>query len=264
MHMKAILFDLDGTLLASETESQISAYMKRLVAYAQRNLPLYAATMAQDISAAVEQLMGDTCPDTSVADKFWACYCARTGAARQEIESALDTFYRTEYGEVGAGYTPVPQILEAVALCKTRGYQLAVATNSFYPLAAVEWRIRWAGLNPADFACITHYGNMCFTKSNPAYYLETAALLGVPPQECAMVGNDGYFDMIAGEVGMRTFLLTNYLENGEEYCGPRGDYHALLDWLGALPFAPADGRKQQEHQHIDYDDACAGRRRKQI
>lgn len=234
MKVKAVLFDLDGTLLASDFEEQINAYMRRLVTYVQRHLPAYAATLPRDINKAIMELLSDPCPDTTVADKFWARYCIRTGAVRQEMEPVLNRFYETEYGEVGASYRPVPQMLEAVALCRRRGNKTAVATNSLYPLSAIEWRIRWAGLKPADFDCITHYDNMRFAKPNPAYYREAAALLGVPEQACVMVGNDIDNDMIAAQTGMRTFLLTDFLEGMEEYTGPRGGYDMLLEWMETL------------------------------
>ena len=37
--------------------------------------------------------------------------------------------------------------------------------------------------------------------------------LSLAPEECAMIGNDADEDMVAGELGMRTFLLTDCLLN---------------------------------------------------
>lgn len=231
---QAILFDLDGTLLASELEEQITRYLQRLTLYAREHLPAQADTLAQDIMGAVKALVDDHDPCATVDEKFFSRYCAQTDTRREEVEPVLDRFYATVYGEVGEAYAPVPQILEAVKLCGQKGLKMCVATNCFYPLRAVEWRIRWAGLDPEDFQLITHYENMHFTKPSLAYFREAAVHLGVPPAKCAMVGNDCLDDMVAAELGMQTFLLTPFLLHDTGYDGPRGGYVDLLEWVKTL------------------------------
>lgn len=230
--MEAVLFDLDGTLLASDFEEQIEKYMRRLSAYAASFAPELAPTLMRDMMGAVSDCMRERDMRTTVSEKFWKSYCGRTGAEREFLEPRFDVFYREEYGEIGAHYTPVPQMQEAVRILKAAGKKLCVATNCFYPAAAVEWRLRWAGLEPADFDAITHYENMHITKPHPEYFSEAAALLGVVDHACVMVGNNGKEDMTAGRTGMETFLLETFLIGGEDYKGPRGGYDDLLEWLG--------------------------------
>lgn len=232
--MQAVLFDLDGTLLASDIEGQLKQYLARLTGHAQAHFPELADSLAADVMQTVRSLIDDADPQKLVADRYWERYCARTGADRRRAEPLFDLFYENEYAEVGNAYTPVPQIAQAVALCRRRGLKLCVATNCFYPLAAIHWRVRWAGLDPADFDCITHYYNMRSTKPSLGYYREAAALLGVPESQCAMVGNDGLDDMPAAELGMQTFLLTPFALHDGEYTGDRGGYDELLGWLGSL------------------------------
>ena len=52
-------------------------------------------------------------------------------------------------------------------------------------------------------------------------------LLDLEPENCLMIGNDVQEDLVAGQLGMKTFLVTDYLINrtGEE---PR------CDWQGTL------------------------------
>ena len=61
--------------------------------------------------------------------------------------------------------------------------------------------------------------------------------LGLEPDHCLMVGNDVGEDMIAGKLGMKTFLLTDCLINrvGEEIAQyPHGSFEALERYILAL------------------------------
>ena len=61
---------------------------------------------------------------------------------------------------------------------------MVLATNSIFPRIATENRIRWAGLEPDDFALITTYENSTYCKPNPAYYREVLGKLGLEAEEC--------------------------------------------------------------------------------
>ena len=74
-------------------------------------------------------------------------------------------------------------------------------------------RITWAGADPNDFELITSYENSVYCKPNPEYYTDIAKKLGVVPEECLMIGNDVDEDMIAEQVGMSVFLLTDNMIN---------------------------------------------------
>lgn len=232
--IKAILFDLDGTLLPGDLNTQLGAYLSRLKAYAEAFVPELAPTLKRDIPEICMELVADKNPNTTVFDKFWSRYCARTGADVEQVEPLFETFYQTDYGRVGEMYTPVPAIAEAIALCRARKWKRIVATNSFYPRSAIEWRLKWAGLAPEAFDDVTSYTNMHFTKPHAEYYREAAALAGTAPEECAMVGNHGAEDMSAGKLGMKTFLLTDFAMEDEGYAGDRGSYQELLAWLQKL------------------------------
>lgn len=149
----------------------------------------------------------------------------------QEI---FQSFYENEFQDARALCGFQPLAAEAVHALKARGYRVALATNPIFPAIATQSRIRWAGLLPEDFALCTTYENTAYCKPNPAYYADVAARLGVAPQECLMVGNDVQEDMIASQLGMRVFLLTDCLINRthvplESY--PHGGFPELLDSL---------------------------------
>ena len=99
---------------------------------------------------------------------------------------------------------------------------------------ATTQRIRWAGLDPADFETVTTYENSRFCKPDPRYYREILNNAGLAPEECIMVGNDVREDMAAQTLGMQVFLLTDCLlhaEGKDLSRWPRGGFKELRKYL---------------------------------
>lgn len=114
---------------------------------------------------------------------------------------------------------------------------MALATNPIFPARATQWRIQWAGLQPEDFELYTTYENSTHSKPNPNYNRDVLTQLKVKPEECLMVGNDVGEDMIAEQLGMKVFLLTDCLINktGEDIDQyPHGGFDALAELLSTL------------------------------
>ncbi|MBQ3665966.1 MAG: HAD hydrolase-like protein [Lachnospiraceae bacterium] len=100
-----------------------------------------------------------------------------------------------------------------------------------------ESRIRWAGLVPEDFEMYTAYENTNYAKPNPDYYRDLMNRLGLKANECIMVGNDVDEDMIAKEVGMNVFLLSDCIVNrkGKDISVyPNGNCEELEKYISLL------------------------------
>ena len=128
----------------------------------------------------------------------------------------------------------VPQAAEAVKRAKALGFRTVLATNPIFPAVATESRVRWAGLQPEDFALITTYEDTRHCKPNPDYYRDILERLRLSPEECLMVGNDATEDLAAASAGLEVFLLTDCLINREgkdltPY--PHGGFEELLAYL---------------------------------
>jgi len=147
------------------------------------------------------------------------------------VEGACDSFYTNEFNAVRSivRHSDVPARL--VRELAAKGYVVALATNPLFPECAVESRLGWIGLEASDFAHITHYSNSSFCKPNLSYYNEVLSAIGKPPERCVMIGNNPAEDMIAGELGMQTLLVTDCLENeaGEDISGFRQGSLAELE-----------------------------------
>ena len=234
-NIKAVLFDLDGTLLPMDMDKFIADYMKRLCAFlAPRGYepPLVAEAMWHGIGAMVKN---DGSRTNEAA--FWEVFTKRFGESAINEKEALVDFYRNEFPKIqpSCGYTPKAK--EAVDAIKALGYRVILATNPLFPAMATEHRIHWAGFDPSEFEFFTAYENSRHCKPNLDYYRDVLAKAGLDGKDCLMVGNDAEEDMIAEKLGMRVFLLTDCLLNKKnldvaEY--PQGGFDELIDFVSNL------------------------------
>lgn len=230
--IKAVLFDLDGTLLPMDQDLFTKTYFKQLAA---KLIPYgYDADKlidgVWDGTAAMVQNEGQDTNETV----FWRCFSHIFGEKVYSDKPLFDEYYQTDFQKVSqvCGFTP--QAKATVDAVKKHGFPIVLATNPIFPAAATESRIRWAGLRPEDFAFYTSYENTCYCKPNPAYYEDISMRLGCQPQECLMVGNDVEEDMIAGTIGMDVFLLTDCLinrKNTDISLFPQGGFDELMQYI---------------------------------
>lgn len=214
MKIKTVFFDLDGTLLPMDQEIFIKAYLGGLVkTLAPRG---YDPSGVADALWASTRAMMKNDGRVSNEEVFWQSFCQILGDRVREEEPLLEEFYKGEFQSVKdvCGYTP--RARELVDRIKAAGLQVILATSPLFPKVATDSRIRWAGLKPEDFAYVTTYENSKYCKPNPLYYTDLCEKLGLDPREVVMIGNDVGDDMVAGEVGMHLFLLTDCLINRKE------------------------------------------------
>lgn len=233
MSLKAILFDLDGTLLPMEQEHFVNAYFGGLGAR--------LAPHGYDPQALVKAIWQGTAAMVKNDGKktneevFWEAFVAIFGERVRADIPLFDAFYREDFAgcvQRSCGFDSRARAV--VDLVKQKGWQAVLATNPLFPSIATELRMRHAGLCPSDFALYTTYENARYCKPNLHYYRDILAQLSLSPEECLMVGNDVGEDMVVEEMGMRVFLLTDCLinkGNADISRYPQGDFDALLAFL---------------------------------
>lgn len=236
MTLTTILFDLDGTLLPMDQEEFIKSYFGRLC----RKMAAHGYDPEKLVdtiwrgTAAVIKNTGNELNETV----FWQTAASVYGDTILKDKGLFDEFYETEFDKVKEVCTPNPAAAETVRALTAAGYRVVLATNPIFPSVATEYRIRWTGLTPEDFALYTTYENIHRAKPNPEYYRVIAERLGVRPEECLMVGNDVDDDMVAKAVGMEVFLLTDCLINksGTDISKfPNGGFSELRKYIEKHP-----------------------------
>lgn len=211
MELQAVWFDLDGTLLPMDQDAFVRAYFSLLARWAAPRgyePGKLADTVWQGTAAMIHN-------DGRRANEavFWQAFVDAYGETALADRPFFDAFYREAFQRARTACGFAPQASQAVRLVRDKGFRAVLATNPVFPAAATESRIRWAGLSPEDFEAYTTYENASFCKPNLRYFEELAARLGLAPEACLMVGNDVEEDMVARELGMRVFLLTDCLRN---------------------------------------------------
>lgn len=225
--IRACLFDLDGTLLPLDTESFVRIYLKELAGKVKHLIA--PDKLIQSIWEATEAMIKSEEEKQTNEQIFEREFIKRTGLDRETIWPSFNQFYEQDFPKLSKYTKASPWSRKVVQAAIDHGYKVAVATNPVFPRAAIMERLKWAGIDDLPFEWVTVYEEAHFCKPNPKYYLEVAAKIGVPPEECVMIGNDMQEDMVAGTTGMKTYFLKS------EYQIDRGRPVYPIDDAGDLP-----------------------------
>lgn len=230
-----VLFDLDGTLLPMDQEAFTRGYFKLLAAKLAPH-GYKPKQLVEAIWTGTEAMVRNDGSRTNEA-AFWDKFASIYGEKAKADEPLFVDFYANEFNQAQSICGHDPRAAEIVHSLQKRSYRVVLATNPIFPRIATENRIRWAGLEPDDFALITTYENSTYCKPNPAYYCEILERLGLKAEECLMVGNDVVEDGAAQKLGIPVFFLTPCLINpqGKDISAiPHGSFDELAAFLDQL------------------------------
>lgn len=233
--MKAILFDLDGTLLPIDIEQFMNLYFYEM--YKNFEDILDRETLVNHVMKATAIMVKDTSLRTN-EEVFMDAYEMLIGSDISDHKARWDKFYAGSYKNVQASSKTSAEMIEAVSLLKVKGYQLVLVTNPLFPEYAITQRIGWAGLSVDDFDYVTSFEKNSACKPQLRIYEEVMSHMSLKAEACMMVGNDVQEDMIAGRLGMATYLVTEHILHRTEepivadYQGNYSDFLAFVKGLG--------------------------------
>lgn len=208
-----ILFDLDGTLLPLDHDAFIHGYFDLF--------GKHCASLGYEVEAAIEGMFAGMKAmifegegTSTNKERFDRAFSAVSGIDSESFNARFASFYRGEFNQLERAATRSERAIEVVEYLDDKGYELVLATAPLFPWQATHERIRWAGLEPAHFKTITTYERCRYTKPHLSYYKDLLEEIGREAEECLMVGNDVDEDMVALQLGMSTYLVTDCLING--------------------------------------------------
>ena len=233
--LKAVFFDLDGTLLPMDNDAFTKGYFKMLIKkLAPRGYE--GQTLIDAIWTGTAAMVRNDGSRTNY-EAFWETFAATLGERVYEDQPLFEEFYNVDFNAAASLCGSREISGRAVREIKDMGLRVILASNPIFPMQAQLNRMGWAGVDPADFELITSYEESRYCKPNPKYYSELCKQLGLEPEECLMVGNDVDEDMVAQTLGMKVFLLTYDMINRHDKpidCYPHGTMEAALEYISSL------------------------------
>ena len=232
MKIKAVLFDLDGTLLPMKQEDFVKAYFGGI---AKRLAP--RGYQPQSLINAIYKGTGAMVLNNSQYNNesvFWNVFAEIFGEDKRADIKYFDEYYTLDFDDVKNVCGFNKDVSKVVKEIKDMGFRVALATNPIFPAIATRKRIQWTGLQPEDFEFITTYENSNRCKPNLEYYKQILAKLKLSAEECLMVGNDVDEDMVAKDLGMHVFLLTDNVinkNNLDTSVYPQGGFVDLMNYI---------------------------------
>lgn len=233
--MKAILFDLDGTLLPLDEKLFVDIYFTELSkVFSEYNIE--SNKLVEAIWTTTHEIIKNDGKRTN-EEAFWEKFKSIINIDLLNIKEVLEKFYANEFfTKLKKCSTENNLAKVAVNLAKKNGRKVVLATNPVFPIDALV-RLKWTGLDIDDFDYVTHYSNSSFSKPNPKYYLDLCKKLNVEPKDCLMIGNDERQDIFAASsAGMNCYLVTDYLYTYPECkvnC-EKGSFEDLIEKLKTL------------------------------
>lgn len=168
--IKAVLFDLDGTLVNSLKD--LATGVNHTLAY--YGYPVHAVDKYRYFAGdGIPKMIERALPENS--------------RSREIIEKCRDTFL-LYYGEHYADYTaPYIGVPETVSALKAMGIKLAVVSNKAQAMADIVV----SKLYPKTFDIVAGKRENYNTKPDPALTLEIIKELSLKPCECLFCGDSG-------------------------------------------------------------------------
>ncbi len=226
--IKAVLFDLDDTLLSNEMATFLPAYLQKLGEHMAEFAP--PERLVAELMAGTQEMLQNRDPDRTLQQSFADRFYPALEWDEQEMLPYFEDFYTWVFPELSRITSPRPEARQALEAAVEAGYELAIATNPLFPRMAIEERLRWAGV-PAErypYSLISSYESFHFAKPHPEYFVELVGRLGLRLAEAAMVGDDAENDILpARSLGVATFRIDGD-SDGE---GPGGALQDAIRWF---------------------------------
>jgi FMN phosphatase YigB (HAD superfamily) len=230
--VRAILFDLDGTLLNVEMNAYIFGYAEGLArCFADLT---NRCTFANALMKSAFDLLNSDDETRTNEEFFLGRLSQRLGISPDIIKTRLEAYYYDGLQLLAPLVRPFPLVRRILGHCFANDLEVVIATNPVFPRPVVDARIDWGRLSDFPFHMVTSYENCRFCKPHPRFFRDILNARRLQPNEALMVGNDAEYDLPARNAGIPTFLLDSC--PGSQHCSGvrpdfRGSHEDLLQLL---------------------------------
>lgn len=190
--LKAVFFDLDGTLLPLDEDVFIKKYFS-LLCRRMSSLGYESDKLIKCIMDGTYAMLKNSGEKTN-EEVFWNLFEERYGKEKLKDKAYLDEFYTNEFCEIKEVCLENNLAKELVCFCKKCGLKVILSTNPIFPKVGTLTRMGFIGLKEDDFDFITTYENSYFCKPNPKYFKFLLNKFRLKPGEVIVIGNNVYED----------------------------------------------------------------------
>ena len=213
--LKAVFFDLDGTLLPLDENQFLNKYFSLLCARCEKK-GYEPNRLMQTIWKGTKAMFENDGSKMNI-DVFWEEFSKEYGDEKLVDRPYFDEFYVNEFKQTKEVCFDNPYAKEIVEYCKKNLQYTILSTNPIFPLAGTITRMSFVGLKPEDFTFVTAYENSCHTKPNPKYFQDLLDKYHLTKDEVIVIGNNAYED---GEcslaLGIKCYLVGEFILGKEK------------------------------------------------
>jgi len=200
-----LLFDIDNTLLLFDDHEFLRNYVTSIHSYFEKEQPSLDTFMNIFLTS-TNKMTNTYQSNLDNLSKFAVDFESRIGISQSDIIDRFKTFYQSDFIEVCQIMTIHPNANELLNLA-SHHFHLVAATNPLFPLMANETRFSQTGLDAFPWVEITSAEDYHYAKPHIEFYEELLDRINKNPSECMIIGDDPINDMVAGKLGIKTFLV---------------------------------------------------------
>ena len=212
--LKAVFFDLDGTLLYMDEPKFLEIYFEAMERWI-KSKGLDAEKIIEGTKVGTRAMFKN---DGHLTNErvFFDAFENYMGEASEEVLNALDTYYDSAFEETFASCKPNHESKGIVRFCREAGLKVILSTNPLFPKVATIKRMAISNLYEEDFDLVTTYENSSFCKPDPRYFHEIMERFNLEKDEVIVFGNNTYDDgECALMAGLKCYIIEseNLIEN---------------------------------------------------
>lgn len=204
--LKAVLFDLDGTLLPMNEDEFTKGYFgllcKRLAPFGYDK-----ESLVKTIWAGTKQMVTNDGSKTN-EEAFWDTFASVYGKDKLNDKAQFDDFYLTDFKKAQVFCGKNKYAKDIVDFARKKGLKTILASNPVFPKDGMVTRLGFVRLAEKDFDYISGYEVSHYSKPNPKFYQEILDSNDLKANEVIMFGNSESEDYEpATACGIKCYLV---------------------------------------------------------
>lgn len=208
--IKAVFFDLDGTLLPLNEDE----FTKLYFSYLSQKMVQYGYDQKELISVIWQGTKAMYLNDGSKTnmDVFWSVFALHYGKEKLKDIEKFDSFYTNEFTKTKNACKENPIAKEIVDFCNKNNLITVLSTNPIFPSVGTITRMSYINLKEEDFDFVTYYENFNYCKPNPMYFKVLLEKFNLNADEVIVFGNNTYEDgECSRQCNIKCYMVGDYV-----------------------------------------------------